>query len=119
MATDPSAKQSDDTRDLALRAIGTPFAAMSAFVKFWADWAKSSIDYSRGLSEEVARIRRVRDGGKGTTARVAGLTREYLRTVVDLPAATAQHFLEEVERRDKPQGEQPKGARERAARTET
>lgn len=111
----PAAAPADDIQDLVLQAAGTQLAAMSAFVRFWADWTVSADAYTRGLGDELARIRA--GDAADTVGRVSDLTQAYVRTVIALPTAAARHFVEEVERGGRsPGGKERQGARTRAAR---
>jgi hypothetical protein len=108
MTSEPSTKQSEEIQRLMIEAARTQLAAISAVTKFWAGWAESADKYTQSISDELARISEGDIASKDIIARVADLTREYMRELTDLPTMAVRQFSSEIEKISKPQ---PKRAR--------
>jgi hypothetical protein len=90
------ANQTDEMRDVLTDASRTQFAAVSAAVTFWSEWAESAASYSRGMADELTRISVEKGSAEDALGRMVDLNREYLRRVTELPNTAVQRFNEEI-----------------------
>jgi hypothetical protein len=98
-------------RDILVESARTQLAAVTAAIKFWAGWVESADRYTQAIGEELAKIDR-EDGESGDlVGRLSDLTREYIRSMTELPAVAVKHFNEQLEQIGK-----PKRRRSRAAK---
>ena len=105
-----SASQGDQLRSVLVEAARTQLAAVTAGVKFWADWAQSADKYTRALNAELAKLEEPGDPGD-VVGRVSDLTREYLRNVTKLPSAAVSEFNSRLETIGKPKPKRARAAR--------
>jgi hypothetical protein len=102
--------QGDQLRGVLVEAARTQLAAVTAGVKFWADWAQSADKYTRALNAELAKIEEPGDPGD-VVGRVSDLTREYLRNVTQLPSSAFKEFNTQLETIGKPKPKRTRAAR--------
>ncbi len=101
-----------ELRGVLIEAARVQLAAVMAATKFWSMWAESADRYTGSIGRELEKLGEG-EGSKEAVARLADLTREYLRRVTEIPAVAYQHFSAELE---KVAGRKPTGRRTRAAR---
>lgn len=88
---------------------------MSAGIKFWASWVDSAAKYTRALDDELSKIEQSGESGEAgeMVGRISELTREYLRSMTQLPSAAVKEFNSRLETIGQAR---PKPKRARAAR---
>lgn len=114
MSPEATGKQDEQVRDVLVEAAQAQLAAVTAAVKFWSGWAQSAEKYAQAVSDEVARISEVKEGGKQAgdiVGRMADLTREYLRNLTELPNVAVKHFNSELEKVGRPKTKRTRAAR--------
>jgi hypothetical protein len=101
----------EEIQKLLIETARVQLAAAGAAVKFWASWAESADHYTQALSGELAKIsgKEIKPGE--IIPRTADLTREYVRSLIELPSVAVHRFNSEIERMGP-----SKGPRKRAAR---
>jgi hypothetical protein len=102
--------QGDQLRGVLVEAARTQLAAVSAGVKFWADWVQSADKYTRALNAELAKLEEPGDPGD-VVGRVSDLTREYLRNLTQLPSSAFKEFNTQLETIGKPKPKRTRSAR--------
>ena len=113
MATTTSSSQtSDDLRDVVVDLARTQLAAMTAMVGFWRGWVESADTFTQALSEQLNKISEGGQDSKAVLGEFGDSTRQFLRSVTDLPLVAAQRFSSEIEKTKK-----TAGGRNRVART--
>lgn len=111
MSPQPSPQRGDQVRDVLVEAARTQLAAVTAATRFWAGWARVSDEYAQRIGEELARLEREGDSGD-LVGRLTDLTREYVRSMSELPTLSVEHFNSQMEKTGAPKA----GKRTRAAR---
>jgi hypothetical protein len=111
MASKTSASSSQEIQKILVEAARVQLVAVSAAVKFWASWAESADKYTQALSGQLAKISEKEIKPSELITRTTDLTREYVRSLVELPAVALQRFSSEIEKMGP-----SKGTRKRAAR---
>jgi hypothetical protein len=106
---DPSS-QGDQLRGVLVEAARTQLAAVTAGIKFWADWAQSADKYTRALNAELAKLEEPGDPGD-VVGRLSDLTREYLRNMTQLPSSAFKEFNTQLETIGKPKPKRTRSAR--------
>jgi hypothetical protein len=109
-STSSGASQGDQLRGVLVEAARTQLAAVTAGVRFWADWAQSADKYTRALNAELAKLEEPGDPGD-VVGRVTDLTREYLRNVTQLPSSAFKEFNAQLETIGKPKPKRARAAR--------
>lgn len=93
-ASDPRAKE---LRGVLVEAARVQLATVGAAVKFWARWAESAERYTRALDDELGKV--TSDvSSSDAVARLADVSRAYLRELTDLPKATLEEFVRDLEK---------------------
>jgi hypothetical protein len=93
-----------------VEAARTQLAAVTAGIKFWADWVQSADKYTRALNAELAKLEEPGDPGD-VVGRVSDLTREYLRNMTQLPSSAFKEFNTQLETIGKPKPKRTRSAR--------
>jgi hypothetical protein len=100
LITEPSPPKSsaerDQLRGVLVEAARTELAAVSAAIKFWAAWAESADTFARALDDELAKVEQSGDSSD-VVGRVSDLTREYLRSITQLPSTAVKEFNARLE----------------------
>lgn len=107
------APKTGDVRAVLVEAARVQLAAMTGAIKLWSTWAESADRYTRALGGELERLDQGA-GSKEAVARMADLSRQYLRHLAEIPGIAYQQFSQELERVAKPK---PGSKRKRAVRT--
>ena len=94
--TPPKSSQGEQLRGVLVEAARTELAAVSAAIKFWAAWAESADKYTSALDDELSKIEQSGDSSE-VVGRVSDLTREYLRSITQLPSAAVKEFNTRLE----------------------
>jgi len=94
--------QIDEIRQVVLEAARTELAAVSAGIKFWAGWVESADRYTQALSAELTKIEDSSVPSGEAVARVADLSRAYLRELTELPRMSIRHFTGELDKIGRP-----------------
>jgi hypothetical protein len=102
--------QSDQLRGVLVEAARTQLAAVTAGIKFWADWVQSADKYTRALNAELAKLEEPGDPGD-VVGRVSDLTREYLRNMTQLPSSAFKEFNTQLDTIGKPKPKRARSAR--------
>lgn len=105
-----ASSQGDQLRGVLVEAARTQLAAVTAGVKFWADWVQSADKYTRALNAELAKLEEPGDSGD-VVGRVSDLTREYLRNLTQLPSSAFKEFNTQLETIGKPKPKRTRSAR--------
>ena len=113
MATkaDRAGTQRDQMRDVLVEAARTQLAAVTAAVKFWAGWVESADRYTQAISDELARLEEEDGDAADLLGRLSDLTREYVRSMTELPAVAVSHFNSQLERIGRPKRKRTRAAR--------
>jgi hypothetical protein len=115
MAQTSTAKQSEEIREIMVEVARTQLAAVTAALKFWGGWVQSAEKYTQKISAELTRVSEGTDDSQKFVGRLTDFSREYLREMIALPTAAADHFATEIEKISKPAGK-PAPPRARKAR---
>jgi hypothetical protein len=102
--------QGDQLRGVLVEAARTQLAAVTAGVKFWADWVQAADKYTRALNAELAKLDERGEPGD-VVGRVSDLTREYLRNLTQLPSGAFKEFNAQLETIGKPKPKRTRAAR--------
>jgi len=102
MASQTPESQIDEIRQVVLDAARTELAAVSAAIRFWSGWVESADRYARALGDELAKIEDGSMPSGEAVARVADLSRAYLRDLTDLPRASLNHLTEQLDKVGRP-----------------
>jgi hypothetical protein len=102
--------QGDQLRSVLVEAARTELAAVSAAITFWAAWAESAAKYTRALDDELAKVDHSGESGD-VVGRVTDLTREYLRSVTQLPSTAVKEFNGRLETIGQPRAKRTRAAR--------
>jgi hypothetical protein len=102
--------QGDQLRGVLVEAARTQLAAVTAGIKFWADWVQSADKYTRALNAELAKLEEAGDPGD-VVGRVSDLTREYLRNMTQLPSSAFKEFNAQLETIGTPKPKRTRAAR--------
>ena len=102
--------QADQLRGVLVEAARTQLAAVSAGIAFWAGWVESADKYTRALNDELASLDENGDSGD-MVGRLTDLTREYLRSMTQLPSAAVKEFNSQLETIGKPKAKRARAAR--------
>jgi hypothetical protein len=101
-----------ELRGVLIEAARVQLAAVIAATKFWSIWADSADRYARSIGLELEKLSKGA-GSKDAVARLADVTREYLRRMTEIPGVALQDFGAELE---KVAGGKPTAKRTRSAR---
>jgi hypothetical protein len=113
------ASQTKEFQDILTDASRTQFAAVSAAVAFWSEWAESAGAFSRGMADELSRLSLGDVPSDEVLGRMIDLNREYLRQLTEVPTSAVTRFNEEltkIEEQRKARAECSDEERNRAAR---
>lgn len=105
-----SSKQADQLRGVLVEAAQTQLAAVGAVIKFWSGWAESADKYTRAVNAELAKLEQRGETGD-TVGRLSDLTREYLRSMTQLPSLAVKEFNSQLETIGKPKPKRTRAAR--------
>jgi hypothetical protein len=83
-------------QDVLTDASRTQFAAVSAAVAFWSEWAESAGAFSRGMADELSRLSFGDVPSDEVLSRMVDLNREYLRRLTEVPTSAVTRFTEEL-----------------------
>ena len=106
-----SESQIDEIRQVVLGAARTELAAVSAAIRFWAGWVDSADRYAQALGDELAKIENGSVPSGEAVARVADLSRAYLRDLSDLPQTSIRHFTEQLDKIGRPKTRRARSVR--------
>lgn len=105
-----SSKQGDQLRGVLVEAARTQLAAFTAGIKFWAGWVESADRYTRAINDELAKLEQTGESAD-TVGRLSDLTREYLRSLTQLPSTAVKEFNTQLETIGKPKAKRARAAR--------
>jgi hypothetical protein len=109
-----------ELQDVLTDASRTQFAAVSAAVAFWSEWAESAGAYSREMADELSRLSFGDAPSDEALSRMIDLNREYLRRLTEVPTSAVTRFNEELAKIDEQRKARadcpPDEARQRQAR---
>jgi hypothetical protein len=106
----PTTSTQDQLRGVLIEAARTQLAAVSAGITFWAGWVEGADKYTRALNDELAKLDEGGDSGD-VVGRLTDLTREYLRSMTQLPSAAVKEFNSQLETIGKPKAKRARAAR--------
>ena len=109
-AKSQSAKQADQLRGVLVEAARTQLAAVTAGITFWAEWVASADKYTRAVNAELAKLEEAGESGD-IVGRLSDLTREYLRTMTQLPSTAVKEFNTQLETIGKPKAKRTRAAK--------
>jgi hypothetical protein len=109
-AAGESSTQADQVRGVLVEAAQTQLAAVTAVIKFWSGWAESADKYTRAVNAELAELEQRGEAGD-TVGRLTDLTREYLRSMTQLPSLAVKEFNSQLETIGKPKPKRARAAR--------
>jgi hypothetical protein len=111
-APDPKASE---LRGVLVEAARVQLITVGAAVKFWARWAESAERYTKALDEELGKVT-AEVSSSDAVARLADVSRGYLRQVADLPKEALEQFARDLEKISQPR---PQAKRTRSARAKS
>jgi hypothetical protein len=115
MASKESESKASELRGVLVEAARVQLVAVGAAVKFWARWAESAERYTKDLDEELGKVT-AEVSSNDAVARLADVSRKYVRELTDLPKASLEQFARDLEKISQPR---PQAKRARSARAKT
>jgi len=112
MASKASDPKANELRGVLVEAARVQLITVGAAVKFWARWAESAERYTKALDEELGKVT-AEVSSSDAVARLADLSRRYLRELTDLPKEAVEQFARDMEKVSQPR---PQTKRTRSAR---
>jgi hypothetical protein len=109
-ASNPGATE---LRGVLVEAARVQLITVGAAVKFWARWAESAERYTKALDEELETVT-TQVSSRDAVARLADVSRGYLREIADLPKEALEQFTRDLEKVSQPR--RPQAKRTRSAR---
>ena len=96
MAT-PGSGRDDEIRGLMINALEVQLAAFRAGIRFWEDWIGEASKFVDAATDKLHALEHRRAAPRDTLLEVADAARGSIRSMMELPGASASHFIEELE----------------------
>ena len=104
-------KNLEDVRQVMIETARIQFATLNAGIVFWSVWVESASKQAQKINEELMNLGKEGTDTDTVLSTITNSSREYLRTLTELPNAAVARFNKDVAA-----GTAPKPNRSRVAR---
>jgi hypothetical protein len=86
----------EDVRQVLLESARVQFAALNAGIAFWSEWVQSTSKLAQAANEQILSLSKEGVDTNKAVGKMTDLSREYLRTLTELPNQAIKRFNADV-----------------------